>query len=350
MNAEAHCSTDERFCSLFSKRIGEEPIGTAGQYDAYLLLELPLPWQGLWMEPKTAPQEWIDVLKAVWARGVKLRPIAIAPDPEYSQAGHTRVMICQRSHGRWDGYDQVAYLLPTDQVAPFLRAHFQHIGGTAQYERFQQETRQVRDFLVCTHGSVDICCGKFGYPIYQALRDQYGADNLRVWRASHFGGHAFAPTLIEMPGCLWWGHLEPEHLAALVHRTDPVSALRGCYRGWGAVSFFGQIAEREIFMREGWEWAKLLKKETVLEVYGSTTLEEAPRFAANPVLGAKVRIDFQQADGPGAGAYEATLELKGQLMTMHASGAKELRRVNEYRVSRLERVVPRDSGHQETPA
>ena len=53
--------------------------------------------------------------------------------------------------------------------------------------------------MVCTHGNIDAACARFGYPIYQQLRQNYATQSLRVWRCSHFGGHQFAPTLIDFP-------------------------------------------------------------------------------------------------------------------------------------------------------
>lgn len=181
-------------------------------------------------------------------------------------------------------------------MVPFLAAYFEPGGEIAAYQAYREATGEVRDLFVCTHGTVDLCCGKFGYPLYQALRDQYASPKLRAWRVSHFGGHAFAPTLIDMPSCRWWGHLEVAHLDALVHRAAPASTLRDCYRGWGALSYFGQIAEREIFMREGWNWADLPKSEAMIDVHGPCDALASPRFAQEPSVGVSVRIECQHAN------------------------------------------------------
>ncbi|MFQ4143523.1 sucrase ferredoxin [Chlorogloeopsis sp. ULAP02] len=58
---------------------------------------------------------------------------------------------------------------------------------------------------------------KFGYPISQKLRSQYATGtgsitSLRVWRCSHFGGHQFAPTLVDLLQKRYYGHLQPEIL------------------------------------------------------------------------------------------------------------------------------------------
>jgi len=116
--------------------------------------------------------------------------------------------------------------------------------------------------LVCTHGNVDAACARFGYPIYKLLRDSYAAQpgsNLRAWRCSHFGGHKFAPTLVDLPEGRYWGHLEPEVVDILVRRQGEISRLRSHYRGWSGLGKFEQIAERDIWLREGWDWLTYAK-------------------------------------------------------------------------------------------
>src|SRR5215218_3519444 len=148
---------------------------------------------------------------------------------------------------------------------------------------------------------------------------------LRVWRTSHIGGHRFAPTLIDFPEGRYWGHLEPDALEKVVLRKGPVSELGRFYRGWAGLSGkFEQIAEREIFVREGWEWTRYLKSGRTLEADQNEDRAE-------------VRIEYATQDG-NAGAYEATVETSGTIMTLFDSGPRPLQEVKQYRVSRLERV------------
>lgn len=62
-------------------------------------------------------------------------------------------------------------------------------------------------FLVCTHGSRDICCGSLGPRLAQALR---AAGHQEVWEVSHIGGHRFAPTLWHLPSWRFYGRLPLE--------------------------------------------------------------------------------------------------------------------------------------------
>lgn len=109
--------------------------------------------------------------------------------------------------------------------------------------------------MVCKHGTVDAARAKFGYPLYKYLRKNHASDELRVWRVSHFGGHVFAPTLMDMPLSHYWAYVEEEQAAQIIQRSGNVRDLRGHYRGWaGLDNSFLQAAEREMWQCEGWDW------------------------------------------------------------------------------------------------
>lgn len=81
-------------------------------------------------------------------------------------------------------------------------------------------------WLVCTHGSRDRCCAKWGMPIFDALREH---DPGRVWQSSHLGGHRFAPTLVALPVGLMWGRIAAEQ-AVTIDRAlvrDDLEAIEG---------------------------------------------------------------------------------------------------------------------------
>ena len=204
----------------------------------------------------------------------------------------------------------------------------------SEFTQYQQQTSHIRELMVCTHTQVDLACGRFGTPLYRQLRKEYApADNgkLRAWQTTHFGGHQFAPTLVDLPqGCLW-GHLEPDVIDLLVYRKSSASGLSEYYRGWTGLNKFEQIVEREIWMQFGWSWLDYLKTGKVL-----ATEEVAQR--QNPDW-AEVRIDFEKTDGSTTGAYEAKIEVCGEVMSAFKSAREmELEAVKQYRVSHLVKV------------
>jgi hypothetical protein len=69
-------------------------------------------------------------------------------------------------------------------------------------------------YLVCTHGTRDRCCARWGMPVYEALRDALGTE--LVWQSDHLGGHRFAANVLALPHGLAFGRLGPEDVPALV--------------------------------------------------------------------------------------------------------------------------------------
>jgi hypothetical protein len=272
----------------------------------------------------------------VFNHGVKLKPILIAPDREYSYPGFTRVLYYYRAAKLFSQFEKQEFIVPETQVVGLVTAIFQQLmqqsNDLSEFQQYQQQTSDIRELMVCTHAQVDLACGRFGNPIYRQLRKEYApASNgkLRVWQTTHFGGHQFAPTLIDLPqGCLW-GHLEPDVLDLLVQRNGSVSGLRQYYRGWTGLSEFEQIAEREIWMQRGWSWLDYLKAGKVLAMPEITQ--------GNDPDWAEVRIDF--VDGSKTGAYEARIEVCGEVMSAYNSAKEmELEAIKQYRVSHLVKV------------
>lgn len=281
------------------------------------------------------PPEVIELVEAIHAQGVNFRQLAIAPDREYSRPGYARVLNYRRPARRFAQFEKQEFIVPEEQVGALAIALYQQPEQLPKFEPYRQETRHIRELMVCVHGNEDVACARFGYPIYEKLRKEYApacGGQLRVWRVSHFGGHQFAPTLVDLPVGHCWGHLEPEALDCLVYRNEPVASLRPFYRGWAGLTRFEQIVEREIWMQEGWKWLDYHKSGQMLAIDPAN--EE--RYAD----WAQVRIDFAARDGSVSGAYEARVEVSGRVMTMRNSGDEQsIEEVKQYSVSRLVKVA-----------
>lgn len=320
-----------RLCSEVSKANGEDPIGSAGTYDHFLFVEMPEPWSKNFVYEHPQLGVIHKMAKALrQEQGISARVMAIAPDydPNPSQP---RVLHYRRPTGHFARFEKQEFLIPQKEIVSLAIALLKQPDQVSQFNAYRQETGAIREMILCTHGSYDLVCGRFGYPIYRKLRNDYvtcpSPLPLRVWRCSHIGGHQFAPTLLDLPSGQYWGHLEPEILAWLVHRTGSVAALRRFYRGWAGLGWAEQIAEREIWIKEGWNWLNYLKS--------GETLAIADPEADYPDW-AEVRIDFNSPDGSISGAYEAHIEAHGQVTTMWNSGDdKWLEPVKQYHVSCL---------------
>ncbi|ACB52410.1 DUF942-containing protein [Crocosphaera subtropica ATCC 51142] len=352
--------TECQYCSVISQANQQDPIGTAGTYDHWLILELKQPWSpAMWVEDETL-QPLVKTLKQlILKKGIKIRPIAIAPDRDYSQPGYARLFYYRRPSRLFTTYEKQEFMVPQDQLIPLAVALVKSLISQSNllenWNSYRQETSQIREILVCTHANVDLACGRFGYPLYKKLRSNYTGNPekpLRVWRSSHFGGHQFAPTLIDLPQGHYWGHLTLDSLDALIDQTDRVENLRLLYRGWAGMGKFAQIVERELWQQEGWSWfaypklGKVVKLEgkgvipyvyQILQVIPSKQLHLLLDRWVQKATGVWVRLEFVKDNV--IKTYEAKIEISGQVNTALYSGKDiTLRQVDQYCVTDLKDI------------
>jgi hypothetical protein len=322
-------TTDTRFCSVCARQAGLDPVGYGGMaYQTIIAVELPLPWPvSMFADPARMPPEVLAVMQHMrdeYMRTgqVRTRPLGIAPDRDYSVAGMRRVIGWRRPDGPFAQFTRSEYLAPETQIGPLVYALALTPERLDDFAAYRQEMGDVRDLLVCTHGSVDAACSKFGYPTYARLR-QIAADSggaLRAWRTTHFGGHVFAPTLIDMPHGSYWAYIERDEAELLVGRRGDAAHLRGHYRGWaGLPPPFLQVLERELFARFGWEWLQYAKAGRILAQDETATPDEHGH--AEPTW-AEAQIDYTAPDGT-TGVVTARIELTGHIEIIHTSGQAE---------------------------
>lgn len=337
-----------QFCSVAACQVGLDPGGYGGfPYDHTLLIETPLPWpKGFLREAGSFPPEVIElarrlILERPDGAPVRHRFLALAPDAEYSRPGYRRLIYYRRPVGPFAAFTQVEYLVPEAKIGPLAWALLQEPAHLSAFDRYREMPARTRDLLVCTHGAVDAACGKFGYPLYRALRETYAAHSegqLRAWRVSHFGGHIFAPTMLDMPGGRYWAFLDAEKVEQVVRRSGNPARLRGHYRGWSGLERpFLQVAERELFIELGWAWLDYLKSGQVL------AQDEGRPNAHGGVARtwAEVRIDYASPDGRVRGAYEARVEVERKIEAIPSTGGSETHPYPQYVVTQA-RFVPAD--------
>ncbi len=330
---EATPSTEKEFCNVLAIQRGLDPVGNAGHFDDAVILEAPLPWKRAMYETAgTLPQELLDLM-ATWLARYRAgapynhRPLLVAPDPVYSRKGYRRLMFYTRPEGAFAHYAKCEYLVPEEKLGPLIWALYEARDTLPAFEQYcTPEADTARDILVCTHGTVDVACAKFGYPLYRHLRDTYATDDLRVWRVSHFGGHLFAPTLIDMPTGHYWAYIEPEQSAQLIARTGDAAVLRGYYRGWSGMGrSFAQVAEREMWQRKGWEWFAYAKAGVVL---AQDANEEDPQWA-------DVQMTYQAPDGT-AGVCTMRVTVTHSIETQYSTDSNETHPYPQYAVTMLD--------------
>lgn len=327
--------TSSAFCNCLAQERGLDPAGHAGAFQDAIILEVPLPWRpDMYARAGALPQEVIDLLD-LWLKryqageGYPHRPLMVAPDAEYSRAGYRRVMVYTRQAGRVAAFEKLEYQVPESEVGALAWALFEARERLGRFERYRLlEASSVRDLLVCTHGSIDAACAKFGFPLYRSLRREHAHEGLRVWRVSHFGGHVFAPTMMDMPTGHYWAYVNEAQAEAIVRRSGDVAALRGHYRGWaGLEPGFAQAAERDAWQQVGWTWVDYHRAGKLVAL---DTASESPRWA-------EVQLEYTTPDGRERGIWQAHVEVIRHVETPHTTSNPALHAYPQYEVTRLER-------------
>jgi hypothetical protein len=308
------------FCSAVSEASGEDPAGSAWALRRIALVELPLPWPYNVLEGRNVPPDLSALLYEIWdADGADTGMIGIASDPDYSVDGMRRVIDLRQRDDLAATYHRDEYLVPEDGLVAHLRRLAFEPEHPEVARHLVDADSATRDFLVCTHGAIDVCCATFGYPVYKLMRAMADTAPVptRVWRSTHFGGHRFAATALEAPQGRYWGHLKPEMLAGLVRQTASPRDLRRHYRGWAALTDrLWQIAEAELLATAGWDW----RAATITCITGEATEPD----------GGTLTIAFQHPAGDGE--VDVDIVPTGSVKTMDQSKTAELREVPQYEV------------------
>ncbi len=313
---------DFELCSVVSRAAGDDPIGSATPFEGCLMVEVRSPYQRNALDSRRLPDGLSEVVDAATGDGLIQKFGAFMPDREYSEKGYVRVFLLRRPDGLFSAFEKDDLFVPLEDAAAAVEAL---VSGNEVPEEYRRNSENTREVFVCTHNNRDVCCGRFGDPVYKELRKVCADESLRVWRTSHLGGHRFAPTLMDFPSGMWWGHLDGGEAAPLIRRKAPFSEYREKYRGWSGLGKFAQIAEREILSDVGWKWTGFRKRDEFLFADDANTLAE-------------VRIEFEDPETGEGGAYHAAIEASGSVMTLASSGSDPLEEAIQYRVSRLERT------------
>lgn len=240
------------FCSDYTREVGEDLIGSATNYETYILVECPPPWTTDAFNSRWVPKNLHLLAAEINRSKLPIRFLLIANDVSHT-ADQTTLLIYQKKQGLINGYHKYEFHLPNiEQVASVVRKWLDN--KTADYQVYTDATR---DILVCTHGSHDKCCARYGNPFYFHATNtiaNLNLDNVRIWKSSHFGGHRFAPTAIDLPEARYYGVLDQDSFASILTRTGDIKCLEKVYRGWGILPSQLQVLERELILHHGWDW------------------------------------------------------------------------------------------------
>ena len=210
------------FCSLESQKNGEDIFATVARIRSWFLLEYPGAWRRNAIEDNRLLSPAVRDHMRRWERTILIRQ-QYRRDP-----GEVRAFVVDSSPEspsmsgyRITDYEQVRQIIGSGEPVPGLM------------------------FAVCTHGRHDLCCAKFGHPVWCALRE-LAPD--RAWQCSHIGGDRFAANVMVLPHGIFYGRVRPEDLPELLRASGAGQIWMPGYRGR---SCYGRaIQTAEYFLRK----------------------------------------------------------------------------------------------------
>lgn len=240
------------FCADNSRQLQEDIIGTATNYQTYILVECPTPWTYEAFNSKWVPDNLRILVEEVKRAKMPIFFLLIANDQSH-RVKETTLLIYQQQKGLIKGYSKQEFKLPNIEKAAGVISKYL-AGFNPDYEI---ESHLNRDILICTHGSHDQCCARYGNPFYfyaQNTISDLQLNQVRIWKSSHFGGHRFAPTAIDFPQGRYYGILDQNSFPSILNHSGDIECFNKIYRGWGILPNPLQILEKELILRLGWDW------------------------------------------------------------------------------------------------
>jgi hypothetical protein len=220
------------YCSANS-RDAEEPLwGTARHAERWLLIEYPTAWPAKVLKAGVLPPAMMQRIEALQQTFPSYHTLFIRQG--HTRAGRLRAFLVDCRDGassiqrvEFDDYEQLASM----DLAGYWQGRERGADEPALY-------------LVCTHGTHDKCCAKFGLPVYAALAARHPG---RVWEASHLGGHRFAANVICFPTGACYGRVTPDDALDLIARDERGELDLPHYRG--RFSLAPPVQAAEYFLR-----------------------------------------------------------------------------------------------------
>ncbi len=187
------------YCSELALADGAQLCGTAVTVDLWLLIEYARPWKPKALidnDLSLALKTHLDGLPAqVRECAGKILRVQFVKQAASAEQDHPRLLLAGADGlhaGRLSSYDELLDITAEQLAAGCLPDPFTCAGPI---------------YLVCTNGQRDVCCARFGLPLYEQLRVEFGE---RIWQTTHIGGHRYAPNLVSLPTGVVYGFVQPE--------------------------------------------------------------------------------------------------------------------------------------------
>lgn len=285
-------------CSGFSSSSGESLFGTAPIWDWCICIEVPLPWEPDILFSEFFQKHFLtEKLNQLSKDFPRIRILGITFGKE--NKGNGIRVLSFRADGRDKG--KTSYLFPEADFGQRLLSFIDH-PDREEFKPFTEISGHIQDYLVCTHGNRDVCCGFWGYQLYKQLSDNYSAGDIRFWRASHIGGHKFAPTVVSLDDARFWGRVDAKDFIQIINREGEMETINAMYRGNASCrSLEEQLIEKKLFSIYGWDLD-----------YKRLEIQAPP----DNILPSKYKVNLFDPDKPSEMNYSFQLKIQEESDTL----------------------------------
>ncbi|WP_374469497.1 sucrase ferredoxin [Phenylobacterium sp.] len=256
------------FCSRADLLSGTPAAGTGVRAEAYVFLPVPKRlWRAQEMNPGWASTEELAAIAAARRGGVVTRLY----NPPKAQTPHDHAILLHAAPGR---------------TAPGLQPLLDALA-----HRWKLEPNPAPRLAICTHGTRDRCCAKWGFAAYSAALKlfQAGGSPFEPIESSHLGGDRFAATGIFFPSGSMYAHLDSLDLAALTASEAAGRIEPAHYRGRVFEAPLAQVV-RAGLAREG------LLNDASAPLRLRRDPPDAPRVTVTAANGRRFEVDLAQVE------------------------------------------------------
>lgn len=222
---------EKQFCAQVSRDAQEPYIGTAPRVDTWLLLEYAGVWESSEIEDSHLPETVKSWIANVSATHPHFRAQLIRQQTRIEQSITCFIGISQENR-------QALYRFQLENYDELLLLNIRAIiDGDSCYEKHIIDTPL---FLICTHGKHDLCCSKFGMPVYLEATRQAGEC---AWQTSHLGGDKFAANMLCLPHGIYYGRVAVPEIETIISKYHQGILYVEKYRGRTCYTAIEQAAD-----------------------------------------------------------------------------------------------------------
>jgi len=238
---------DKILCFESSLNSNEEMYGTAPKVDVWFLLEYRGHWSGSAFKDSKIPKKVKSHINKELKTAKNSRLQLIKKQTNSDEHLKLYIAVINESNPR-------LYEFKFNEYEDLLSLNIKKI------LKSDQHLSDEKIYIICTNGEYDICCGKFGMPVYLDIAK--GRHGSQTWEANHIGGHRFASTFVCLPHGLVYGRVREGKVAeGLINQYERGEVNISSYRGRSCYSSEVQAAEYYLRKETGLvEISKLIYK------------------------------------------------------------------------------------------